>query len=143
MAKYKFSLEKVLEWRVDGEKTVAKSFALTQRELDEQHIVLNQYILEIEEIKEKIVKLNNILELKQMYLLKQIVELKIENQLVLIEKTKEDLERIRLELLEAQKNRKIMEKLKEKDYDAYKEEVIMSEQKELDEMAVLKFKKSM
>ena len=52
----------------------------------------------------------------------------------------EELEAMRLELVEAQKDRKIMEKLKERDYTDYQNEVKAVEQKQLDEMAVLKFK---
>jgi flagellar FliJ protein len=58
----------------------------------------------------------------------------------IIEKKSEELEAMRLELVEAQKDRKIMEKLKERDYTDYQNEVKAVEQKQLDEMAVLKFK---
>lgn len=139
MGTYKFSLEKVLEWRMDSEKKAAKDFALLQNELQYQKTILNNLKLEDERIKKKILKIHNIHELKQQYLFKQTVEEKIERQADLIEKTKESLEDLRLELLEAQKNRKIMEKLKEKDYTSYKENLMQVEQKELDEMAVLKY----
>ncbi|MDR7869598.1 MAG: flagellar export protein FliJ [Tissierellaceae bacterium] len=139
MGAYKFSLEKVLEWRVDNEKIVAKSFSILQSELQYQKTALNNLMLEDENIKKKVLKLRNIHDLKHQYSYKQSVERKIEQQLDLIDKTNTELEKLRLELLEAQKNRKIMEKLKEKDYISYKEELIYKEQKELDEMAVLKY----
>ena len=139
MANYKFSLEKVLEWRENSEKTVAKRFALLQDELHYQTTTLNNLRLEDENIKKRILKLNNIHELKQQYLFKQSLEEKIEKQIRLIDEIRAKLEELRLELLEAQKNRKIMEKLKEKDYAAFKEELMNKEQKELDEMAVLKY----
>lgn len=139
MGTYKFSLEKVLEWRMDSEKAIARKFAILQNELQYQKNTLNNLRLEDENIKKKILKLNNIHELKQQYLFKQTIEERIEKQIKLIDKTNEELEKLRLELLEAQKNRKIMEKLKEKDYASYKENLMNAEQKELDEMAVLKY----
>lgn len=139
LAMYKFSLEKVLEWREDSEKTIARKFAVLQNELQYQKTTLNNLRLEDENIKKRILKLNNIHELKQQYLFKQTVEDRIENQIRLIDETKTQIEELRLDLLEAQKNRKIMEKLKEKDYDTYKENLMNAEQKELDEMAVLKY----
>lgn len=142
MKTYKFSLEKVLEWRQDSEKKVAKKFAILQDELQYQINTLNNLRMEDENIKKKILQLNNIQDLKQQYLFKQSIEEKIERQEILIEETKAKLEELRLELLEAQKNRKIMEKLKEKDYAAYKHEIDYKEQKELDEMAVLKYGKT-
>ena len=139
MEKYKFSLEKVLEWRMDNEKDVARKYSTLQSELQYQKTALNNLRLEDQYIKNKILKLNIIHELKQQYLFKQTVEEKIEKQLRLIDETNEEIEKIRLELLEAQKNRKIMEKLKERDYTSYKENLMYLEQKELDEMAVLKY----
>ncbi len=142
MRGYKFSLEKVLEWRENSEKDTAKVFASIQNELQYQQNGLNSLRLEDENIKKKILSLNNINELKQQYLFKQSIEEKIERQILLIDETSKKLEKQRLELLEAQKNRKIMEKLKEKDYNTYREDILYEEQKELDEMAVLKFGKT-
>lgn len=142
MRAYKFSLEKVLEWREDSERDTAKVFASIQNELQYQQNGLNSLRLEDENIKKKILTLNNINELKQQYLFKQSIEEKIERQIILIDETTKKLEKQRLELLEAQKNRKIMEKLKEKDYNTYKEDLMNAEQKELDEMAVLKYGKT-
>jgi flagellar FliJ protein len=139
LVSYKFSLEKVLEWRAEIEKRIAKSFAIVQNELNYQEITLNNLRLENESIKKKILELNNINDLKQQYLFKQSVEQKIKEILKLIEQTKTKLEKLRLDLLEAQKNRKIMEKLKEKDYIEYKENLMLEEQKELDEIAVFRY----
>ena len=139
MVSYKFSLEKVLEWRAEIEKRIAKSFAIVQNELNYQEITLNNLRLENESIKKKILELNNINDLKQQYLFKQSVGQKIKEILKLIEQTKTKLEKLRLDLLEAQKNRKIMEKLKEKDYIEYKENLMLEEQKELDEIAVFRY----
>lgn len=137
MNSYKFSLEKVLEWRVDNEEIIAKGFAKLQNKLNNQEIVLSNLRSEDENIKKKILTVNNIYGLKQQYRFKQRVEENIEEQEVLIDKTRLEIEELRLDLLEAQKNRKIMEKLKENDYSTYKKNIMFIEQKELDEVGVL------
>ena len=142
MRAYKFSLEKILEWRENTEKDTAKVFASIQNELEYQKNGLSSLRLEDENIKKNILKINSINELRQQYLFKQSIEEKIEKQIDLIDKTTEKLENQRLELLEAQKNRKIMEKLKEKDYETYKDNEMYEEQKELDDMAVLRYGKT-
>ncbi len=139
MAAYKFSLEKVLEWRENSEKAIAKEFVILQGELKDQETTLHNLRQEAEDIKIKILTLKNIVELKRQYLFRLRAEEKIEEQLELIEQTKIKIEQVRLELLEAQKNRKIMEKLKEKDYSKFMKKLSFEEQKHLDEMAVLRY----
>lgn len=139
MGVYKFSLEKVLEWRLNTEKETAKKFAIKQSELTYQEEVLNKLIDQYENIKKEVLKKINIRDLKQEHLLKQKIEDKIEEQIELIKNIEKQAEELRLELLEAQKNRKIMEKLKEKDYNKYMDHLMSEEQKHLDEMAVLRF----
>lgn len=139
MGTYKFSLEKVLEWRESSEKAIAKEFAILQNELNDQETTLHNLREEAENIKIKILTIRNVVELKRQHLFKLRAEEKIEDQLELIDQTKEKIEQVRLQLLEAQKNRKIMDKLKEKDYSKYMAKLSFEEQKQLDEMAVLRY----
>lgn len=138
MSSYKFSLEKVLEWRIDNEKRVAKRFATIRTELEYQKTTLNNLRLEEESIKKKILQSATINELKHQHILKGLIQEKIQQQEDLIARTEAKLEEVRKELLEAQKGRKIMEKLKEKDYREYVEKLMYEEQKQLDEIAVLR-----
>ena len=140
MKSYNFSMERVLQWRESLEKSSMEKFATVQNELNHEKYILNELYKEFEAIKEKGLKCKNINELKQVQFYKQDIEDKIEMQKEIIEKKSEELEAMRLELVEAQKDRKIMEKLKERDYTDYQNEVKAVEQKQLDEMAVLKFK---
>lgn len=141
MRTYKFSMEKVLEWREDLEKTSMEKFATAQNDLHQEKLVLDNLIKEYEVVKEKTLRYKNINEMKQLQLYKQNIEDNIEYQNVVIAKKALALEKLRIELVEAQKDRKIMEKLKEKDFDSYQDNLRLEEQKFLDEMAVLKFKK--
>jgi len=139
--KYKFSMEKVLEWRQGKEKSAMEKFAVVQDHVQQQKSILALIMSEFESTKEKCRKRNNIQEMRQQHYYKEAIEEKIEKQTDLIHQTTENLECMRLELVEAQKDRKIIEKLKEKDFSLYESNIKVVEQKELDEMATLKFKK--
>ncbi|WFA07897.1 flagellar export protein FliJ [Tissierella sp. Yu-01] len=141
MKAYSFSMEKVLEWRESLEKSSMEKFAVSQNELNQEKMILNNLTKEYEVVKEKTLRCKSISELRQLQLYKSDLEDRIENQHEIIERKTKELEDIRQELVSAQKDRKIMEKLKERDYSNYLEKVNSDEQKFLDEMAVLKFKK--
>lgn len=143
MKLYNFSLEKVLELRINKEKSTMENFAAVQNRLRQYNLGLESLIQELDNIKTKTLKTRNINELRVQHLYKQKIDEKIELQNELIDKTSETLEEVRLELVAAQKDRKIMEKLKEKDFTIYMDDMKVVEQKQLDEMAVLKYKPSL
>lgn len=128
MKTYKFSMEKVLEWREDLEKTSMEKFATAQNDLHQEKLVLDNLIKEYEVAKEKTLRYKNINEMKQLQLYKQNIEDNIEYQNVVIAKKALALEKLRIELVAAQKDRKIMEKLKEKDFDSYQDNLRLEEQ---------------
>jgi flagellar FliJ protein len=137
---YKFSMEKILGWREDIEKSKMEKFARAQNELNQEKLILSNLLKEYENLKAKASKYKTVNELKQYQLYKYVLEERIEMQEQLIEQKTKELEEKRLDLIKAQKDRKIMEKLKEKDYENYKEEEKLNEQKFLDEMSVMKYK---
>lgn len=139
---YKFSMEKILDWREDLEKASMERFALTQNELNQEKLKLSNLYKEYKSLKERFVKYKSANEIKQYQLYKSDLEKKIELQIQVVEEKTNELEERRLELVDAQKNRKIMEKLKEKDYENYKEKENLEEQKFLDEISVVKYKKA-
>lgn len=142
MKPYNFSLEKVLELRLNKEKSTMENFALVQNQLRQYKLGLESLILEVENIKIKTLKTRNIHELRVQNLYKQNIDEKIKSQNELIDRTSKTLEEVRLELVAAQKDRKIMEKLKEKDFTIYMDHMKVVEQKQLDEMAMIKYKPS-
>lgn len=142
MKSYSFSMERVLEWRENQEKDSMEKFAVVQNELLHEKSLLDKLINEFENLKKKGLSYKSINELRQYELYKQSIEDEIEKQNEIIDKKTIELEEMRLELVAAQEDRKIMEKLKERDFSNYQKEVNAAEQKELDEMAILKFKKT-
>lgn len=140
MKSYEFSMERVLKWREDIEKSNMEDLAVIQNELKEQQFVLDNLITEQQNAKRNGRRYNDINQFKYQHLYVQKIGEKIERQDELIYKTNARLEDARLELIEAQKDRKIMEKLKEKDMNNYSNNIKMAEQRELDEIAVLKYK---
>lgn len=135
-------MEKILELREAKEKNVMEEFAVSQNELLHQKSILTSLNQQYESAKEKSMKSMDIYDLKWHSLYKQSLEERIEQQEELIKLQNAELEKIRLDLVDAQKERKIMENLKEKDFDLYKENIKSLEQKELDEMAILRFGKA-
>lgn len=135
-------MEKILELREAKEKNVMEEFAVSQNELLHQKSILTSLNQKYESAKEKSMKSMDIYDLKWHSLYKQSLEERIEQQEELIKLQNAELEKIRLDLVDAQKERKIMENLKEKDFDLYKENIKSLEQKELDEMAILRFGKA-
>ena len=118
-----------------------EKYAAAQYELKHEIQVLEHLNKENEQIKEKSLSCRNIVEIRHLQLYKQTIDERIEAQIEIVEIKKDELEKLRLELIHAQKDRKIMEKLKEKDFSNYNEESKREDQKNLDEIAVLKFKR--
>lgn len=135
-------MEKILELRESREKNVMEEFALSQSELLHQKLILSNLNKQYDNAKEKSLASMDIYRLRQQDLYKRSLEDRIDKQEEIILHKTEELEKIRLDLVNAQKERKIMENLKEKDFGIYKENIKVLEQKELDEIAILRFGKS-
>ena len=143
MKSYSFSMEKVLEWRQNIKKDTKEKFSVAQSILSLQQADLEEMKARAKKLNERSKPCKNIEELKQKDFYKVHLVKKVERQKELIKKSKEELEQLRMELVQVQKDRKIMEKLKEKDITAYEKSLRGIEQKEIDEMAVMKYKQAM
>lgn len=140
MKLYNFSMERVLEWRENQEKSSMEEFALLQNELNYEKSILLDLIKEYETSKDKNHRNINVNEIRQLQLYRQVLEDRIDCQNRAIVKKTNELETVRLELVDAQKDRRVMEKLKERDFSKYKDDIRYAEQREIDEIAVLRFK---
>ena len=140
MKLYNFSMERVLEWRENKEKSSMEQFALLQNELHYERSILTDLMNEYETSKDKNKKNINVNELRQLQLYRQALEDRIDYQNIAIVKKINELEAVRLELVDAQMDRRVMEKLKERDISKYKDDIRDAEQREIDEIAVLRFK---
>lgn len=140
MNSYKFSMENILKWREDIERNNMEDLASIQNQLRSQKARKTDLLREKEDIKSSKLRYRDISQLKYENLYMEKIEEKIKSQDKLIRDTKNKLEDVRQDFIEAQKDRKIMEKLKERDMEAYRQEVNKKEQKELDELTILKYK---
>ena len=142
IANYKFSMEKVLDWRSDTEEEKKKNLGQVQQHKDQQETILQRLIGENIKIKNDSLSTNRIDVLRRQHLYKNMIDEKIIHQKNLITKAEKEVEVARFELMEAHKDRKVMEKLKEKEYIFLMEKEKHEEQKQLDEMATLSFGKT-
>lgn len=140
MNSYKFSMENILKWREDIERNNMEDLASIQNQLRSQKARKTDLLREKEDIKSSKLRYRDISQLKYENLYMEKIEEKIKSQDKLIRDTKNKLEDVRQDFIEAQKDRKIMDKLKERDMEAYRQEVNKKEQKELDELTILKYK---
>ena len=142
MAKYQFSMEKVLDWRSDTEEEKKKNLVQVQQSKQQQETILRRLINENIKIKNDSLSTNRIDVLRRQNLYKDMIDEKIIHQKNVVNKAEKEVEVARIELMEAHKDRKVMEKLKEKEYTLTMEQEKQEEQKQLDEMATLSFGKS-
>ena len=142
MAKYQFSMEKVLDWRSDTEEEKKKNLVQVQQSKQQQETILRRLINENIKIKNDSLSTNRIDVLRRQNLYKDMIDEKIIHQKNVVSKAEKEVEVARIELMEAHKDRKVMEKLKEKEYTLTMEQEKQEEQKQLDEMATLSFGKS-
>lgn len=142
MAKYQFSMEKVLDWRSDTEEKKKKILVQFQQSKEQQETILQRLINENIKIKNDSLSTNRIDVLRRQNLYKDMIGEKIIHQKNVVNKAEKEVEVARIELMEAHKDRKVMEKLKEKEYTFTMKQEKHEEQKQLDEMTTLSFGKS-
>ncbi len=142
VANYKFSMEKVLDWRSDTEEEKKKNLVQVQQNKLQQETTLQRLIGENIKIKNDSLTTSRIDVLRRQNLYKDMIDEKIIHQKNVVGKAVKEVEVARLALMEAHKDRKVMEKLKEKEFTFMMEQEKQDEQKQLDEMATLSFGKS-
>lgn len=142
MGNYRFSMEKILDWRSDTEEEKKKKLADVQRDKLQQEAVLQELIQENIKIKNESLSTTRIDILRRQNLYKVLLDERIVQQKNVLDQAEKALEDARIELMGAHKDKKVMEKLKEKEYTLVMEQEKNEEQKQLDEMAALSFGRS-
>lgn len=142
MGKFRFSMEKVLDWRSDTEEAKKKELGDAQREKFQQEALLQELIQENIKIKNESLTTTRIDILRRQNMYKVMLDERIVQQKNQVETAEEYLETARIALMEAHKEKKVMEKLKEKEYTFVMEQEKSEEQKQLDEMATLSYGRS-
>ena len=133
MAKSKFSLEKVLDYRWLKEQEAKREYASAQKALTEQEDIFQQINQEKENLMEVRESTINRMQVQQWYLLDLNQRLIATTEA--IKEMSRYVEQALSVYIEAQKERKILEKLSEKQLAEYQIEMNREEQKMLDEMA--------
>lgn len=142
MGKFRFSMEKVLDWRSDTEEAKKKELGDAQREKFQQEALLQELIQENIKIKNESLTTTRIDILRRQNMYKVMLDERIVQQKNQVEIAEKSVEAARIALMEAHKDKKIMEKLKEKEYTFVLEQEKSEEQKQLDEMATLSYGRS-
>ena len=143
MAKFKFSLENLLQIKYKLEDQAKAEYGLEMVKLQQEEARLKQLqkrkdILQTQ-LAEAVVSVLDLLRIRRLEDGVENIKYNMNLQRVLIAKQKDRTDRARAKLDEAMKERKTYEKLKEKAFEAFKQEVNAAEQKEVDELVSFRF----
>lgn len=136
---YKFSLQNVLDWRREQEDEMKLKYIQTENEQQQQERYLQQLINENIHLKEKVAATKEINIMRQQDLYKEVLDEKIIQQRLVVDRAKQATKEAEEMLLNAYKDKKVMEKLKEKESEQYFEDLKHQEQQVLDEFATITF----
>ncbi|MCC5895771.1 MAG: flagellar export protein FliJ [Alkalibacterium sp.] len=139
MQQYRFSMEKVLDWRADQED--AAQIRVKEKEdlvtLEQQK--LDRIISESRRLKSENLFHNTIDHLKRHSMYKDLLDEKIIKQRLSLQKAETELAQAKIQLQLAHKDKKVMQKLEEKEHSRFKEVIKKKEQSQLDEISTLNF----
>lgn len=140
MRRFRFALQRLLQYRMTLEEQAIQAFGqaqlhlrLEQERLNELKAIRGSLLANSSRTRRLSVPL---LQVEQTYL--QRLEECIEGQQQRVRIAEEELEARRRELVEAQRQRKVLERLREKHYETWKLENLREEQKLIDEIAVMR-----
>lgn len=146
MAKFIYSMQNILNLKEKLEEQKKAAFGLAKSKLDEEQNKLdnlymkkNHYQLQLIECFSSRLDLLNIKKNEEAL---KVVQIKIEQQCIVVKQAERQVELARIQLTEAMKERKTHEKLREKAFEAFKREVLHEESKEVDELVSFKYGKA-
>jgi|SRR5690625_3130728 len=142
MAKYRFSLEKVLDWRSEAEEQAQLKVHELTEEKKQEEIKLERLLNENLKLKSARIFDGKVEEMRQQNLYSELMDQKIIQQKLIVNQMEAKVEEAKQELLEVHKEKKVLEKLKEKEQASFMDHEKKIEQNQLDEMAVLHFGRS-
>ncbi|WP_161878916.1 flagellar export protein FliJ [Alkalibacterium sp. MB6] len=142
MQKYVFSMEKVLDWRSDLEGTAQQVVKEKQEIVRLEEEKLKRMTSESRKLKSEKLFYSSIDNLKRHNLYKEVLNDKITQQRLNVEKANQDLVLAMDSLKEAHKDKKVMEKLEEKEHTRYVDLLKKKEQDQLDEISTLSYGRS-
>ncbi|WP_423189145.1 flagellar export protein FliJ [Alkalibacterium sp. f15] len=139
MQEYRFSMEKVLDWREDLEDVAQLMVKEKIEKVKNENDKLNRIISESRKLKSEQLFHSTIDHLKRHHLYRDLIDEKIIRQRLTVQKADKELEQARIELQVAHKDKKVMQKLEEKERTRHQDTVKKQEQTQLDEISTLSF----
>ena len=138
MARFRFSLQNVLDIKVQMESMAKQEFSAAAANLSEEEEKLRRLYSKKESLEEEAKKLLlgnlNFRDIDDNQLAIMQTKEAIQNQEKAVEKAKESLERARVKMAEAVMERKTYERLREKAFEEYRLEENRAEGKTIDEL---------
>lgn len=143
MASYQFSMNKILDWRLDQEEEASTQVKRLEEELHKEEHYLNQLLQESKKVKNQSLFSSGIDSYKRHDMYKELIDGKIIQQKQKVAKAEQAVETAQEALLQAHKDKKVMEKLDEKEREKFAASQKKEEQKQLDELSTLQYGRSL
>ena len=138
MARFRYKMQNILNIKEKMETQAKQHFGEAKRSLDLEEEVLAALFEQKEEIEKHAVEVLqgdlDLQDIEDSQMSRIIIDQKIADQKMRVQRAEEALERARQELEEAVKERKTHEKLKEKQFDEFVQEENRAESKTIDEL---------
>ncbi len=138
MARFRYTMQNILNIKEKMETQAKQHFGEAKRSLDLEEEVLAALYEQKEEIERHAVEVLqgdlDLHDIEDSQMSRIIIDQKITEQKMRVQRAEEALERARQELEEAVKERKTHEKLKEKQFDEFVQEENRAESKTIDEL---------
>ena len=139
MRPYRFSMDRILEWREVLEKDHKDRLARKKHQIDIKNMELDELLKEYDKAKSNTRVFRNVQDLTQSQLYRQRLSDQIKEKRGYLTRLENELEETRKELVQARRDKLAMEKLKEKDKEKYDEKVKQKEQEFLDEISSTRY----
>ena len=142
MARFRFSLESVLNIKKKLEEQAKNEYGQANARLFREQEKLNTFLMRREEAKQKLklilCETLSMTEIRKMEDAVEVLSFYVVQQQLEVKRCEKEVEIAREKLTEAMKERKIFDKLKEKAYEEFLKEENWKEQKEVDELMSFK-----
>ncbi len=142
MARFRFSMESVLNIKKKLEEQAKNEYGQANARLFREQEKLNTFLIRREEAKQKLKLILSetlsMTEIRKMEDAVEVLSFYVVQQQLEVKRCEKEVEIAREKLTEAMKERKIFDKLKEKAYEEFLKEENWKEQKEVDELMSFK-----
>ncbi len=142
MARFRFSMESVLNIKKKLEEQAKNEYGQANARLFREQEKLNTFLMRREEAKQKLKlilsEMLSMTEIRKMEDAVEVLSFYVVQQQLEVKRCEKEVEIAREKLTEAMKERKIFDKLKEKAYEEFLKEENWKEQKEVDELMSFK-----